>query len=552
MAAVQNDVDLLISSQNIAENLDSNLLKEIGRRVVDDFDIDKDSRSDWEERYEGALKLAAQVLEERTFPWKGAANVKYPLLTTSCIQFSARAYPALVPPINAVKCKTVGRDIDGTKDRRADRISKHMSYQILEEMEDWEEGMDRLLTILPLTGTEFKKTYFDQQLGVNVSEHVLAKDLVVNYYAKSLESAPRITHTLYMYPNEVRERILSGIYLDEDLGEPTPQKDRLKETSDEIQGKVEPDHDEDAPYEILEQHRYLDLDEDGYKEPYIVVVERESQKVLRIVARFDQADVVANKKGQILKINPVHYFTKFSFSPSMDGGFYDFGYGLLLGPINEASNTLINQLLDAGTLSNLQSGFLSKGIRMKGGNHRFTPGEWKPVDSFGDDLRKGIFALPVREPSQTLFQLLGMLVSAGEKLGSSVDLLSGESPGQNQPATTTVSLIEQGLKVFGAIYKRLHRSLKKEYQKLYRLNRIYLPDQVYFTIIDPGEEEAAEIARGDYDGDKTDVYPASDPTIASESQKLARVEGLVQAMSAGAPYNPQVVWRQYADRKSVV
>ena len=245
--------DEQLNSTNVAELLSKDDLEKIGLDVVEGYDYDKLSRAEWEVRYEQALKLAAQVMERKTFPWPGAANIKYPLLTMACLQFSSRSYPVLVPPVEAVKCRAVGYDEDGEKSKRAERISKHMSYQVLEQMTDWEEHMDRLLVMIPITGTEFKKTYFDPANGSNVSCHVMAKDLVVNYWAKSLETAIRKTHVLYMTKNDVRERILRGIFLEEDLGEPDTRTDSVNQTSDNIQGITDIDQ-KSRPYTILEQH----------------------------------------------------------------------------------------------------------------------------------------------------------------------------------------------------------------------------------------------------------------------------------------------------------
>ena len=536
--------DFFLSVNNIAEQLDQDILDKIGRTVIDEFEEDLGSRQSWEDRYTKSLKLAAQVVEAKTFPWRDAANIKFPLLTTACVQFSARAYPALIPGTDIVKCHVTGFDKTGQKEARAVRVGKHMSYQILEEMEEWEEDMDRLLIMLPITGTEFKKTYFSPSLGRNVSEHVLAKDLVVNYWAKSLETATRKSHILRFNPNDIRQKILREEWLECDYRYSDITSDELRQVSDAIQGLDPPGTDDDAPHEFIEQHRWLDLDEDDYKEPYIVTVHKRSKKVVRISVGYDEEGVEQDGKGNIISLQQVQYFTKYSFIPSIDGGFYDFGWGLLLGPINEAVNTVINQLLDAGTLSNTQSGFLARGIRIRGGSTGFQIGEWKTVDSTGDDLRKGIMALPVREPSQTLFQLLGMLVESGEKLSNLTDILMGQNPGQNQPATTTLAVIEQGLKVFTAVYKRLYRSLKKEYRKLYRLNRIFLDEKEYFRILDPGQEATGEILRSDYIGDPTDVQPSADPNVVSEAQRLAKAEALVQSLANGSPANPLEVWRR--------
>ena len=281
------------------------------------------------------------------------------------------------------------------------------------------------------------------------------------------------------------------------------------------------------------------MDEDGYKEPYIVTID-EAGQVLRIVARYDDDDVVYNNDDEILRIEAEEYFTKFSFIPNPDGGFYDIGFGVLLGPTNEAANTIINQLVDAGTLSNLQSGYIGRGARIKKSDTSFKPGEWKQINVTGDDLRKNIFPLPVREPSGVLFNLLGTLLDSGNRLASTTEMMVGENPGQNQPATTTLAVIEQGMKVFTAIYKRLYRSLKKEYKKLFDLNSDYLDEQEYFTILDIGNEQVQKIARDDYNEDTYDVVPAADPNVITEAQRLAKAQALMEMIPLGT-VNPQEV-----------
>ena len=529
-----------ISESNIADGMDEQELNLIGSEVVEGYLRDLDSRQEWEDRLDESLKLAAQVTESKSFPWENAANVKYPLLTTAALQFASRAYPALVPGPNLVKGRVIGFDEDGSKMEKAIRIGKHMSYQLMEEMEDWEEDMDKLCIIIPIVGCAFKKTYYSVIKDQNVSELVLAQDLVVDYYAKSLEDATRITHRLYFTERDIVERQLTGAYLRQDLS-PASAPD-TSDVHDEINGLEQSEDDDSTPYTVLEQHGYLDLDDDGYSEPYIITVELESEKVLRIVPRFDPEGIY-NEGDRVIKIDPVHYFTKFSFIPNPDGGFYDIGFGTLLGPINNTIDSSINQLLDAGTLSNLPSGFLGRGIRLKGGNYRFTPGEWKFVNSTGDDLRKGIVPLPVNAPDQVVFNLLGLMIQSGERLSSTVDSMVGENPGQNQKATTTVAVLEQGMKVFTGIYKRLYRSLKKEVKKLYRLNGMFLPEEAYFIILDPSQEQAGQIGRGDYDLKNADVIPSADPTVATEQQRLAKAQGLMELLQLGT-VNPQEVTRR--------
>jgi len=527
----------LQSTENIAEKLDEDTLDRIGGIVVDGYREDLDSRSAWERNFDENMDLALQTVEQKTFPWDGASNVKYPILTTAALQFSSRSYPALISGTQVVKAKVSGFDLTGEKHNAAVRVGKHMSYQILEEMENWEEDMDKLCMILPITGCVFKKTYFSPSLGHNTSELVYPKDLVVNYWAKDLESAQRKTHVLELSSNDVHERKTTGFYLDIDFKQ---SMETVDEEADERIGIHAINDDDVKPYVVVEQHRFLDLDGDGYAEPYIVTVDLETQKVARITARWDEEGVTYNDNNDIARINPVEYFTKYSFVPNPDGGFYDIGFGTLLSPINNTVNTLINQLVDSGTLNNLNAGFISKGIRIKGGNKSFGLGEWKSVNSTADDLRKGIVPLPTKDPSQVLFTLLSLMIDSANKLGSVTDILTGENPGQNQPATTTMAVIEQGLKVFSSIYKRMHRSLKKEFRKLYRLNRLYLPPESYFQVLDIGDQGAMEIFQQDYSTDVTNVQPQADPNVASESQRLMKAQALLELMNLGT-VNPTVI-----------
>ena len=540
-------MELLLRSRNIAEDLDGYTLSIIANEVIEGYTTDHISRQDWEEKIDDWTRLALQVAETKTFPWPGASNIKYPLITTAALQFSSRAYPAIISGTNIVRGKVVGFDYDGSKTEQAIRVGKHMSYQLMEEMEDWEEEMDRLLFALPILGCMFKKTYFNSNKGTNTSELIYPKDLVVNYYAKNLETAERVTHVLELTANDLYERIEGQIFLDEEYClSPSDNEDSKKESEEASGVAVQQVDDETTPYKVLEQCRWLDLDGDGYKEPYIVTVDYGSKKVARIVARYDEEGILYNEQGKVIRINPTQYYTKYSFIPSPDGGFYDIGFGIILGPINNTIDTLLNQLVDSGTLANMQSGFISKGIRIKGGNKPFTLGEWKYANTAGDDLRKGIVPLPVREPSQVLFSLLGTMIEAGEKLSSVTETMMGGIPGQNTKATVSVNAIEQGQKVFTSIYKRVYRSLAKECKKLFALNYKYLEPQKYFTILDVGQERAAQIGQRDYDPANIDVVPAADPNIATEQQRMAKVQALMELLQIGT-VNPQEVTKRYLE-----
>jgi len=529
------NINDLMYEANIANLLCEEDLTTIGVQVVKDFDNDLLSRSSWERRTEASLKLALQVAETKNFPWANASNVKFPLITIAALQYHARSYPVLIDSDLPVKCRVVGDDKDGLRALRSTRVEQHMSYQLLEEDEDWESEMDKVLITQPIIGCAFKKTYYDPVKKHNISENVLAKDLVVNYWTKSLDTAHRVTHVLQMTTNEIYERVARGLWLDVSEGRRQQQAsiamgDSLQNAQDRAQGMTPPEpNDSSTPIEILEQHCHIDFDDDGYAEPYIVYVRRDNKKVARIVARYTQADVERNKDDVILSIKAEQYFTKYPFVPSPDGGFYDLGFGVLLGPLNESINTIINQLIDAGTMAITAGGFLSRGIKLRGGNYSFNPMEWKHVDTTGDDLRKGIVPLPVREPSQVMFTLLNLLINYGERIGGSVDILSGQNPGQNTPAETTRTMAEQGMKIFNGIFKRTHRSLKQEFRKLYRLNQIFITEDTPYV---SNAKSAGIVLASDYEGPVTDVMPTADPSVTSDAQRMNQAAAIAQRVAA--------------------
>jgi chaperonin GroES len=504
---------------NIAEDLEQNILDTIASKVVDDYNTDKDSRSAWERSNREVLELAKLEIKKKTYAGEQVANVKYPIITNAAIQFAARAYPEIIKGTEVVKPKVIGQDPEGKKAERGKRLCEHMSYQLLNDMVDWEDGVDQLLFTLPIVGCAFKKTYYSAVEKQNISEMVFADDLIVHYYAKSLEKASRVTHEIELTRNEIIERIRSGVYLDFDIEE-------LGLASGEEREQV----DEDTPHIFLEQHRWYDLDEDEYQEPYIVTVHKATEKLVRISARFDLAGVESDDKGEIIRIKPTHYFTRFLFMPAPDGSFYGMGFGSLLHSINSASNTTLNQLLDAGTLSNRQSGFLGRGIQLgKGRSLKFQSGEWKQIQATGDDLRKNVVPLSTKEPSPILFKLLVMLVDVGKELSGVTEVLSGQSPGPNVPATTTLALIEQGLQVYSAIYKRVHRSLYQEFKKLRRLNVLYLPDEAYSDVLDDPEA----IRRRDYESSDHDIIPVSDPNATTNMQRIMKAKALLEIKGQG-------------------
>lgn len=517
-----------INDINLAEKMEKKELEKIGSSCKDGFDVDLISRAEWERNLDEYTKLAMQVREVKSHPWPNASNVKYPLLSTASMQFNARAYPSLIPSDGkVVKGRVIGKDPLGAKVDKADRIATYMSYQFMHEMNGWDEEMDKMLMILPIIGTLFKKTYWNASEKKICSSLILPKNLVVNNWAKSIDEAERVSEIIEMTKRVYEERVRQKIFLDADLGDPsTAPKENGIGVSDAT-----------TPYEFVEQHTYLDLDDDGYQEPYIVTFERKSGKIVRIVPRYEAKDIETNEDGDIVKITPTSYYTKFSFVPNPDGSFYDIGFGVLLGPLNESVNTLINQLVDAGTLNNLQSGFIGKGLKIRAGENKLKPGEWIPVPSTGDDLRKQIVPLPAKEPSNILFQLMGSLITSGKELASVAEIFVGKMPGQNTPATTTMASIEQGMKVFTAVYKRIYRSLDKEFKKVYKLNSIYLNPNTYTAVLDTA------IGPDDFNSEDYDVCPGADPTAVSQTEKLLKAQGLMELLPTGALNPIEVISR---------
>lgn len=527
---------------NIADDtsITQETLNDLGSKVKLEYEIDCDSRRDWVEKTRKSIDLAMQVSQEKTYPWPKAANVIYPLMTTAAIQFAARAYPAIVAGRDIAKGIVIGQDsgtplLDqqgqpvmnpmtqqpmwrmppGAKNQRAQRIGEHMSFQLLDEMKEWEAETDQLLHVLPITGCVFRKSYFDPGRGRNMSVMVSPLNAVVNYWAKSLELAPRITEEIRLYPLEIKEMERAGLFLEVQYTSESP--------SDE--GKKQADaRDEDAPRDFLEQHRWCDLDEDGFPEPYIVTIHKSSQQVVRIKARYEADGIhVSSKDHKIKRIDPIHYYTKYDFLPNPDGGIYGLGFGQLLKPINEAINTTLNLMIDAGHLQNVGGGFIGKGLSMNTGAVRFLPGEYKQVNVAGAIVKDSIVPLQFPGPSMVLFQLLGILMESGKEIASIKDVLTGEQQQHNVPATTTLALIEQGLKTFTAIYKRVHRALKEELGKLYRLNGIYLAEETSYRIGDDWKK----ITREDY-LQGSGVEPVSDPTMVSDMQRLGKAQFLMQ------------------------
>ncbi len=517
---------------NVAEDLKEEKLSMIGMNAKREFESDEASRKDWLNDTRDWLDLAMQIRENKSFPWPDASNIKYPLIATASLQFNARAYPTLVPGDGKlVKTRIFGKDPGGQKAAQGERVSAYMSWQFMHDMETWDEDMDRLFMMLPVCGLMFKKSYYDVIDDKVKSDLVFAENFVVDYWTHTLEKAERYSEIIFMPERLIKARQAEGHFLDVDLG-PAPFPEM------EI-GKTSPtgQADKATPYKIIEQHRWEDLDDDGVMEPYIVTFHYNSGKVLRISPNFTPAEMKMDGKKVICVKRHTDYYTKYGFIPNPDGSFYDLGFGHMLGPINEAVNTLVNQLVDSGTIHNLQSGFIGKGLKMKMGDQAIQPGEWKAVNATGDDLRKQIVPLPTKEPSKVLFELLGMLVTSGKELASIAEIFVGKMPGQNTPATTTMASIEQGMKVFTAIYKRVFRSMQKEFKKVYKLNGMYMDPNTYSELLDE------PVGPNDFQQTGYDVCPTADPVATTQQEKLLKAQALMELLPSGLIDPMEVVIR---------
>jgi chaperonin GroES len=504
-------LESFIKNENIADSLSREKLCHIGSLVVSEYEVDEASREEITTMNKKAMDLAMQVSKKKSFPWNGAANVKLPMITVAGIQFASRALPALIPDEKIVGIKIIGDDPDGSKIASGERVARFMDYQLTELMDNWLIDTDRMLHQLPITGTCFRKIYFDPLSNTPKSTFLGFDDVIVNVKASCIKTARRITHKFKMFKNTIIEHQKAEIWRDVDIGEGYPDED------DNTDGFG----DDDTPHILLEQHRWLDLDGDGYQEPYIVTVHKNSKEVLRIIARYN-ANSIVFRNGKAIKIEPTQFFVKYPFLPSPDGSFYDMGFGTLLLPINSSANTAVNQLLDAGTLANAGGGFMGRGLRIKKGGLSFKPGEWKTIDVMGAEIKNNIVPLPIREPSQVLFQLLGLLITSGKDISSVQDAIAGNKPGENVSAATVTALIEQGLKVFSGIHKRVYRAMTEEFKLIYKLNAEHLKEPQYLDIID------GSIDMKDFDINNHNISPSAEPQFSLDVQKVGKAESLMR------------------------
>jgi len=546
LETTQEPVEEEISPDNLVIYLDRDSVSEIGNLVRTEFDADILSRTDYDKRRANWLKLFAGVREKKNFPWPDASNTHLPLLASACLQFQARASEALMPPKQAAKCFATDKRY---KDASL-RAEKYLNYQLYYEMDEWQEDMDALLLLLPIMGSAYKKTVYDRIMGRVSSRLLTADEFVTPYGFRRLEDCPRKTHVLWKSKNDLMLEAQQGVYVNvEDLPDmpETPNYDmpEYKEQSDKISGQTYTSYFDKR--KVLEQHRLLKVrynpqtnkieDEDGIQRPYVVTVDYDSGKVLRITPRF-YFNTMKNREETF------EFFTNYIFIPNPDSH-YGFGFGHLLDHINETADTIVNQLIDSGTLANVGAGFINKRSGIKRGDVQFALGQFREVDMASDDIKKAIFHLDFKEPSNTLFTLLGSLQTYAEQVTSTSDWMGGQMPPSDTAATTIIAVIEQGLKVFSSVQKRCHRSLQRELKKIFLLNAVNLNEKVYFTVQDPStkEMETYQTGRSDFSS-PIDVIPVSDPNITSQAERLLKAQQILNEVKSNplTGQNPQSLY----------
>lgn len=524
---------------NIAEDLNKDnegqcKLQEIVMQCISGMEDDRISQKEWVSKVDDAQRLALLVKEPKNTPLPQSANIKYPLITTACYQYAARTYPEIIQDGKVVKIEIIGQDKDGSLAQQGELLSTHMTYQLLVQDSEWEAGVDKMLVVFANIGFVVKKTYFDPLRKKNISELCNYKDVILRNSSDvhHICDLRRITHVLHLHPNDLIEGSRLGIYLEDAVDE------IMKSYAQNI---INPECD------VYEQHCFIDLDEDGYQEPYIVTWHKTTNKLLRIFARYTKDEIQLNHNNEVIRIEPIQYFTAFHFLPSPDGCFMSLGFGTLMLHLNETINTILNQLIDAGTLSNMQTGFIDSRIKVMGGQLLGDPGQWLKVKSvIGQQLKDGVLPISYKEPSHVLYQLLGMLIETAKDLTASTDALQGSMSAQNVPATTMLSLIEQGLKMYSAIQRRLYRSLKEEYHKLYKLNQRYLDPNEYNAIVGPENSVNNNV----YQNPSLRIVPIADPNLSSDAQRLSQAQILMPL--AGKPgVNTYEVYRRYLQAAKV-
>ena len=517
-------------NSNLVELVDEDVAQKIASDILSSIKGDKQSRSEWEKTYTDGLKyLGMKFDDSRSQPFEGSSGVIHPILAEAVTQFQAQAYKEMLPAKGPVKTEIVGaRTVES--ENQAERVQEFMNYYILNVMEEYDPELDQMLFYLPLAGSAFKKVYFDFVLQRAVSKFIPPEDLIVPYEATDISSAERVTHSISMSSNEIKKQQISGFYANVDIG-PDSYSEELSdidEAIDEIQG-VSPTYKENRNRTVYEVHTVLDLEgfEDldaqgnptGLKLPYIVTIEEDSQKILSIRRNFQEDDPFKNK---------INYFVQYKFLPGL--GFYGLGLSHMIGGLSKASTSILRQLIDAGTLANLPAGFKARGMRIRDEDDPLQPGEFRDIDTTGGSLKENLIPLPIKEPSNVLMSLLGLLVDSGKRFAAIADMNVGDM-NQAMPVGTTVALLERGTKVMSAIHKRLHYGQKIEFGLLSKVFSEYLPP-VYNYQVGSGP---AEVKQQDFDN-RVDVIPVSDPNIFSQSQRVTLAQELLQMVQS----NPEI------------
>ena len=511
---------------NLADDMSSSSLESLGQTLYDQYTEYKESRGDWEQSYKEGLELLGFKYERRTEPFRGASGVNHPVLAEAVTQFQATAYKELLPSDGPVRTQILG-NITVEKEEQSKRVKDFMNYQIMDQMKEYEPEFDQMLFYLPLSGSTFKKVYYDELLGRAVSKFVPAEDLIVPYSATSLDDTDAIVHVIKMSGNELRKQQVAGFYRDVKLSDPPVTENQLEEKKLQLEG-ISKDGQEDQ-YTLYEMHTNLDLEgyEDmdengnptGIKLPYVITFADDNQTILSIRRNYKVDDPLKKK---------INYFVQFKFLPGT--GFYGFGLIHMIGGLTRTATAALRQLLDAGTLANLPAGFKTRGLRIRDDAQPLQPGEFRDVDAPGGNIRDQFMQLPFKGPDATLLQLMGIVVQAGQRFASIADSQVGD---MNQQAAvgTTVALLERGSRVMSAIHKRLYVGLKQEFKLLSEVFKTYLPSEYPYDVV--GATRNIKVA--DFD-DKVDILPVADPNIFSQTQRISMAQTQLQL----AQTNPQI------------
>lgn len=498
---------------------------------------DYSSCKEWQQNAARWIKIALQVMERKDTPWPNASNVKFPLVTMAALQFVATAYPLLVQTPHMVRCH-YGNGVPEQTRQAGEKVCDHLSWQLLEGMPDWESDTDRLLFVIAIVGTCFRKTFWNPLTDSVDSTIILPNALICDYAASSVQSAARVSHMFDQYRHEFLDNVRAGVYANIDPGPASPLKKEANRPynsseSDQQRGIVQlGEADETAtPYAMAEQCVRFDVDGDGYDEPVLVTIVLDSNTIVRVQRDYTERDIhwADNERRTLLRIDRQTMYTGYHFIPNYHSSVYSLGFGQLVGPVNAATNTIFNQLTDSGTAAIARGGLLARGVNLPVGVTLTGPGMFHKTDMPAEQLANAAFQLPVSEPSDTLFKLLGLLIDVGRQLSSTMDPQIGENPGQNQPATTTLAVIEQGIKVFKSIYKRVHKAFKQEIAVMAKLNQLYLTTSFF---IDRNGDEAS-IGAEDYVFENVRFTPYTDPNMVSATASLVRQRAVGELIPLG-------------------